>query len=192
MDANTKKKRMATRLLVFVPSILLCLLGILIAVHLFSFGYVAAALHGPKTALSLASPDGVHVAYVTDGPSIDPPNQFLFVERAAKTQFMWIADLAEDVDCIERIVWSPDGDIVVFHSRHYLPSTRVSDWTTMRIYLGKEWRRAQPRRHRTTFSSGGVRPEISQIEFPASGEFAYRLAGDDTLHRGRMDSLVGP
>ena len=103
IDANTKK-RMTRRLLVFVPSILLCLFGILIAVPLFCFGYVAAALHGPATALAVASPDGVHVAYVTDDPSIDPPNQSLLVERADKTQFMWIADIAEGVDCIERIV----------------------------------------------------------------------------------------
>ena len=192
MNSERSNKNIGIRLLVFLPLIALCILLVLIAVPLFAFGYVDVILHGPKVVLSVPSPDGNYEAYVEEAPSIDPPNQSLFVERSNKLYFMLIADLAEDIDSIEQIVWSPDSQFVVFHSHHYLTATRVSDWQTVRIYLGKEWRKSQPRRHHMTFTSGGVSRQVKAIEFPQAGSFAYQLIGDDKLYTVDIDSLVQP
>jgi len=129
-------------------------------------------------ALAVSSPDGAFTAYVEDLPSIDPPRRALFVERKDQRHFMPIANLAEDVDSIEKVVWSPDSRIVLFHSRDYLAATRVADWQTVRVYLGKEWTRHGHGR-RTTFSSGGRGSTVADIQFNASDGFTYRLTGDD-------------
>ena len=182
---NEKRSR---RLLVWLPLTALCGLIALIVLPLFAFGYVEAMLHGPKTVLSVPSPDGEYLAYVEDSPSIDPPNQSLWIERIDKIRFMLIAGLAGDVDFIKEVAWSPDSQIVVFHSKDYLTATRVSDWLTVRLYLGKEWTRSHPRRS-STFSSGGADRQVEAIEFPKAGIFTYRLKGDDRLHTVRMDLL---
>jgi len=187
---NTENKKIRRKLLVLLPLISLCIVIILIAVPLFGFGYIDAMLHGPKIVLSVPSPDGNYEAYVEEGPSIDPPNQSLFIERRDKINFMNIADLAEDVDSIKQILWSPNSKIVIFHSWCYLTATRVSDWQTVRIYLGKEWRRSKPQRHHITFTSGGVIKRIKSIGFPEAGSFTYRLEGDERMYRVRMDALV--
>ena len=144
-------------------------------------GYAAdlgnAMLRGPKSVMSVPSPDGEFTAYVEDLPSIDPPNQALFVERKDQRRFMHVGSLAEDVDSIEKIVWSPDSRIVVFHSRDYLTATRVTDWQTVRVFLGKEWKRHQPGR-RSTFSSGGRGHMVTGVEFSEVNGFSYRLKGD--------------
>jgi len=188
---NREKRFVGTRLLVLL---VLIVVGLLIAISPFphlAFAYADAALRGPKVVLSAPSPDGDYEAYVEDLPSIDPPNQALFVEHSDKVRFMHIADLAEDVDAIIRIVWSPDSNIVVFHSRDYLTATRISDWRTIRIYLGKEWTRSQPFRG-ATFACGGPQRTVEAIEFPADGRFAYRLDGNEQSSTVRMDSLVQP
>lgn len=157
---STSEKRMGRRILLWLPlgtvGVLaaFCALVGLVTIFLFGFGYVDYVLHGPKVALSAPSPDGKYVAYVEDGLSIDPPNQSLLVERGDKTRFLRIAKLAEDIDSIKEIHWSPDGGIVVFHSRRYLTAARVSDWRTVRVYLGEEWSRRRPEKLHTTFSSG--------------------------------------
>ena len=158
-------------------------------------GYAAdvgqATLRGPKTVLSVPSPDGEFTAYVEDSPSIDPPNQALFVERKDLRRFMHISDLAEDVDAIEKIVWSPDSRIVVFHSRDYLTATRVTDWQTVRVFLGKEWTRHQPGR-RATFSSGGRGRTVTAIEFSAPDGFSYRFKDGDRPHRVDFSAPAAP
>ncbi len=146
-----------------------------------------AMLYGPGVVISVTSPDGEFTAYVEDLPSIDPPNQALFVERKDQRRFMHVASLAEDVDAIEKILWSPDSRILVFHSRDYLTATRVTDWQTVRIFLGKEWTRHQPGR-RSTFSSGGRAYTVLGIEFSEKDSFSYRLKGDDTTHVVRFSA----
>jgi len=178
---NSEKTTFGKKLLVILPLITLAVLLLLIAVSLFSFGYVEAILHGPKIVMSLSASNGNFEAYVEELPSIDPPNQSLFVENSNKRNFMHIADLSEDVDSIKEIQWSPDSEIVIFHSHHYLTATRVKDWRTVRIYLGKEWRRSRPQRHHTTFSSGGVQQTVETIKFSKSGSFSYRLKGSNNF-----------
>lgn len=165
----------------------------LVAVLLFllTSGYIGFVLTGPELVESVQSPDGKYLAYVEELPSIDPPNQSLCVERADGQHYMRIADLAEDVDSIEEIVWSPDSGIVVFHSRHYLTATRVSDWSKVRAYLGKEWRRSKPDR-RSTFTSGGIEHLLTEIEFPECDVIAYRVEGEEALREIRMAQWLVP
>lgn len=182
-----KERKVFSRLLVWLPLVALCAVVALVLLPLFAFGYIDVMLHGPKVVTSILSPDGKYEAYVEEGPSIDPPNQSLWVERSDKLHVLRIADLVEDVDYIKEIVWSPDSRLVVFHSKDYLTATRVSDWLTVRVYLGKEWRRSHPRRFPSTFSAGGANRQVEAVEFPEPGAFAYRLKGDETPHTVRMD-----
>ncbi len=130
--------------------------------------------------MSVASPDGRYIAYVEGSPSIDPPNQRLLVQRSDKSKFMCIAKLAEDVDSIQTIEWSPDSEFVLFRSRDYLTATRVSDWKTVRIYLGQEWVRSKPTEF-STFAAPSPR-EVQQVEFSGKGAFTYRLKGEPEPH----------
>ena len=141
-----------------------------------------AMWRGPKTVMSAASPDGEFTAYVEDLPSFDPPNQALFVERQDQRHFMHIADLAEDVDAIEKVFWSPDSRIVIFHSRDYLTATRVADWQTVRVFLGSEWTRHQPARA-STFTSGESGRTVTAIQFEGPDSFSYQLKDDPRPHR---------
>jgi len=169
--ALVKKVFTVVLVLAYVPILIVLLL-------LWSTGYFAAVIRGPKIVQSLPSPDGKHIAYVEESPSIDPPNQSLWVERSDKLHFMCIADLAEDVDFIKKVMWSPDSQIVVFLSQCYLTATRVSDWQTVRIYLGKEWIRSRPSRVSTFCGAQPIR-KVTAVEFPAPDNVAYQIDDDD-------------
>jgi len=158
----------------------------LVAVPLFAFGIVDGIVNGPEAILEVASPDGQYLAYVNEFPSMDPPNQSLLIERKDQSRFLPIAKLGEDIDSIKEVIWSPDSSFVIFHSRLYLTATRISDWQTTRIYLGTEWRRHKPTR-RTTFSGAQPDQVVTDIRFPESGYFTYRLKNDDKIHTVRID-----
>ena len=153
-------------------------------------GIITAIISGPNIVQSVPSPDGNFEAYVEEQPSIDPPNQFLYVQRSDLRHYMYIAHLAEDVDAIRRIHWSPYSDVVVFETMVYLIAVRVPGYQTVKIYLGREWRRTEPSM-RSTFTSGGPSLSVAAIEFPESGAFSYRLKGSDEFTTIQMDSLVG-
>jgi len=148
-----------------------------------------AAIRGFKVVTAVPSPNGNHVAYVQELPSIDPPNQALLVERKDQRHFMPIAHLAGDVDAIERIVWSADSRIVVFQSHDYLTAARVADWQTVRVFLASEWTRHQPKRN-STFTSAGPRLEVEAIAFREPDSFAYRLKGEDRWQTVRFSPLA--
>jgi len=175
--------------IVLVVAIVLLSWRILVPLMSYAADLGNAMLRGPKTVMSVPSPDGAFVAYVEDLPSIDPPNQALLVEHKDQRHFMLIGHLAGDVDSIEQIVWSPDGGIVVFHSRDYLTATRVTDWQTVRVFLGKEWTRTQSRR-RSTFTSGGRGQTVVAIEFGEPDGFAYRLKHDARPRRVHFSDLI--
>jgi len=183
MNGNNRKL-----ILSLFTSISLLITLALVIVPLFAFGYVDAIINGPDTILEVPSPDGQYLAYVIEAPSIDPPNQSLMIERKDKSRFLPIAKLAEDIDSIKEIMWSPDSSIVIYHSRLYLTATRISDWQTIRIYLGVERRRHKPVR-RATFSSAGPHHEVETIRFPESGCFTYQLKDNDKIHKVRMNLL---
>jgi hypothetical protein len=91
-----------------------------------------------------------------------------------------VADLTEDVDSIKAILWSPDNNIVLYHSRCYLTAVYLPDWQMVRIYLGQEWIRHEPKR-RTTFSGAQPKTEVTEIAFPGPGKFSYRLKGETRM-----------
>ena len=111
---------------------------------------------------SVLSPDGNYEAYVEEGPSIDPPNQSLYIQRSDGIHFLLIAKLPEDIDSIKEILWSPNSEIVVFHTRHSLTAVRLPDFQTVRIHIGKEWRRTKADKM-STFSSGEPHASVSPV-----------------------------
>jgi len=145
-------------------------------------GLLTWVTQGPNIIQAVKSPDQQYVAYVQERPSIDPPNQALYIERSDNTHFLGIAQLAEDIDSIIKTVWSPDSQIVVFHSRCYLTAVRISDWKIIRIYLGKEWKRHEPK-HVSAFSGAQPIKNVGSIDFPETDCFSYSIEGDDTQYK---------
>jgi len=170
-----------TKWIICLPVFLLAFIGLLFILAQFGSGYVNFVINGPKIVAEAASPDGQYVAYVTDMPSLDGPNQSLMIERIDKTRFLGIAQLTGDVDSINEILWAPDSSYVVYHSDCYLTVTRVSDWQTQRVYLGHEWRRAAPKRQ-STFCSAMPDRFVEAIDFPDQATLSYRIKGDDQLY----------
>ena len=176
------------KFLAWFSSVSLIVTLTLIVVPLFAFGVIDGIVNGPEAILEVTSPDGQYVAYVNESPSMDPPNQSLLIERKDQSRFLPIAKLGEDIDSIKEVIWSPDSSFVIFHSHLYLTVTRISDWQTTRIYLGEEWRRHKPTR-RTTFSGAQPHQIVTDIKFPESGYFTYRLKNEDEIHSVRIDLL---
>jgi len=143
---------------------------------------------GPNVVQLLASPDQKFEAYVVERPSIDPPNQSLFIQRSDNIHFVRVAKLAEDIDSIKEIHWSPQSDIVVFHTRCNLIAVRIPGYQTVKIPLGGEWTRTKAKK-RSTFTGAGPRVAVAEIEFPRAGSFSYRLEGVDTAKTIQMDTL---
>lgn len=143
---------------------------------------------GPNIVQSVVSPDEEFEAYVVESPSIDPPNQSLFIQRSDNIHFVSVAKLGEDIDSIKEIHWSPQSDIAVFHTRCYLIATQVPGYQTVKIPLGGEWTRTKASK-RSTFTGAGPRVTVAEIQFPEPGSFGYRLEGGDAFKTVRMDSF---
>jgi hypothetical protein len=138
-------------------------------------GWIKAAFAGPSVVQSVFSPDGRFEAYVIEAPSIDPPNQSLFV-RCDKVHSKRIAKLPEDVDSIQKIHWSPHSDVVVFQTLFSLIAAHVPDYKIVEIPLGGEW---HWRKNGTFWVDYNDAKRIAAIEFPEQGAFSYRLEGSD-------------
>jgi hypothetical protein len=143
---------------------------------------------GPNVVQSVMSPDRNFEAYVVERPSIDPPNQSLSIQRSDNIHFVRVAKLAEDIDAIREIHWSPQSDIVVFHTRCNLIAVRVPGYQTVKIPLGGERIRTKASK-RSTFSSAGPRVTVADIQFPQAGSFSYRLEGTDAFKAIPMSAL---
>lgn len=150
--------------------------------------YVKIFFTGPNVVQSVMSPNGDFEAYVVEAPSIDPPNQSLFIQRSDNIHFLSIADLAEDIDSIKKIHWSPQSDIVVFHTRCHLIAVRVPGYQTVKIPLGGEWIRTKASK-RSTFSGAGPRVAVADIQFLQPSSFSYRLEGADAFKKIQMSSF---
>ena len=150
--------------------------------------HVKAFFTGPDIIQSVTSPDQNFEAYVVERPSIDPPNQFLFIQRSDNIHFVRVAKLAEDIDAIKEIHWSPQSDIVVFHTRCNLIAVRVPGYETVKIPLGGEWIRTKASKQ-STFSGAGPRVAIADVQFPQAGSFSYRMEGVDTAKTIQMDTF---
>lgn len=150
--------------------------------------YVKNCFTGPNVVQSVMSPDGNFEAYVVETPSIDPPNQSLFIQRSDNIHYVSVAKLSEDIDSIRKIHWSPQSDIVVFHTRCYIIAVRVPGYQIIKIPLGGEWIRTKPGKH-STFTGAGPRVAVADIQFPRLGSFSYLLEGTDTFKIITLDSF---
>ena len=171
----------ALRVIKFMILSVTYIILLIVLIFFWQTGILRYWTSGPKVIQTVASPDQEYVAYVQESPSIDPPNQSLYVERHDKSHFMFLAKLAEDIDSIIKIVWSSDSQMVVFHSKCYLTAVRISDWKIIRIYLGKERLRYSPQ-HGSTFSSAGPIRRVELIDFPEPNHVGYRLENDKNLY----------
>jgi hypothetical protein len=162
-------------------------LGIAIAVHTPTIpAFVKDFYTGPQVVQSVVSPDGNFEAYVVERPSIDPPNQSLFIQRKDSIHFVSIAKLAEDIDSIEKIHWSSQSDIALFQTRCNLIAVHIPGYQTVKIPLGGEWMRTKARK-RSTFTGAGPRVAVANIDFPQANSFSYRLEGTETFKTVPMD-----
>ena len=146
-------------------------------------------VNGPKIVKSATSPNGAYEAYVVDSPAIDGPDQSLYIEQSDGLHFLEIADLPEDIDFIEDIHWSPQGDMVVFKTYKNLYVVCLPSYKTVSIYLGRPWRRASQGR-RSTFSSGSVRLQVKNIAFPEPGVVTYEIEGASKTQRLDIASFL--
>jgi len=145
-------------------------------------GYVKELVTGPDIEQSVISPDGNFEAIVVNKPSVDPPNQHLYVWQVSigskKQAVYWkkIAQLPEDVDRIEKIHWSPYSDIVVFQTYFSLIAVAVPDYGMANIPLGgkEQWRD-----NGTFWVDYDNVMRIEAIDFPEPGAFSYRSEGAD-------------
>lgn len=181
------KKRVLARAL--IPAIVLMpvyafmgFMMILFGPYLYACG--SAMINGPNVVQSVVSPDGAFEAYVVDSPSIDGPNQSLYIDRSDGIHFLNVAGLAEDIDSIESIHWSPQSDIVVFKSYRNLFAVCLPSFKTVQIPFGAEWRRTA-RQRGSTFTSGGLRYHVGNIAFPEAGVVTYEI--EETKEVKRLD-----
>ena len=165
-------------------------LVLILFIGLYANTHIIAFVSGHNVVQSEISPDGNFEAYVEDHPSPDGPNQYLLVQRSDAVHFLIIAHLAEDIDSIQEIHWSPYSDVVLFQTQVYLIATRVPGYQTVKIYLGSEWRRKKPSKQ-SSFTAGGIEHRVAEVGFPEPGAFSYRLEGSDQFHIIQMDSLLG-
>jgi hypothetical protein len=179
--SRLKKKERKVKLIVVsaVASILLSPTYVPIGIGIGFFvptvpSYVKDFFTGPNVIRSVTSPDQNFEAYVVERPSIDPPNQSLFIQRSDNIHFVHVAKLAKE------IYWSPQSDIVVFHTRCNLIAVCVPGYQIIKIPLGGEWIRTKAKK-RSTFTGAGARIAIADVQFPQAGSFSYRLEGVDTF-----------
>ena len=81
---------------------------------LLSAGCTAKDFGFPRVQVEATSPSGSQVAYVRNHPSIDPPNQSLWMKDLGTGKRTKLRKLGEDADWCNAISWSGGGDTVAF------------------------------------------------------------------------------
>ena len=153
--------------------------------------YLASGLRGPQVVESVFSPDMAYEAYVVEHPSIDPPNQTLFIQTRDERHFVVVAQLGEDVDSIRQVHWSPDGSMVIFVTRNFLYAVHVPGYEMVGIPLANEFGRYQPGKF-TSFGGGISQKVVAEVSFPEPGVFSYHLEGEEQPQAPvRMAELLG-
>jgi hypothetical protein len=181
--------------------LLIILLILLLAVGLCAFtpagqfgralvGWAVDLAGGAEIVQSVWSPDMEFEAYVVDYPSIDPPNQRLFIQRRDEQHFVVVAQLGEDVDSIETIHWSPAADMVVFETRNYLYAVHTPGFEMTTIPLANEFFHYRPGKF-NSFGGGISQKSVEAVTFPEPGVFAYQLEGETAPRTVRMAEMLG-
>ena len=141
----------------------------------------------PNVIMSVASPNGEYEAYVVEEPSFDPPNQSLFIRKKESNSFNLIDILAEDVDCIKKIIWSPDNKIVVFNTNDYLIITKISNFNSVKIRLSGAWKWKD--KNQKTFASFPSIKKIEKIEFIDSVTVRVKFEKENTFKEFNLNNL---
>ena len=145
--------------------------------------------NGPNIVESAWSPNMEFEAYVVEWPSIDPPNQTLYIQRRDDQHFIVVAQLGEDVDSIRSILWSPTADMVVFHTQNYLYAVHTPGYEMAVIPLASEFYHYQPGKF-GTYGGGIPEKSVAEVTYPETGVFAYRLADEEFPRIIRMAELL--
>ncbi len=142
---------------------------ILIAVAVwFTFGFNSK----PGKVMSVNSPQGSYEAYVVENPSIDPPNQGLFISKTGTNEFRLVANLPEDIESAQKLYWTEDGNKAIFVTNWHLFVTDVQNFNTKKISLNPDWWKWQ--QGGKTFSSSGTSVVVEELEFIGSDSLRYR------------------
>jgi hypothetical protein len=88
-------------------------LGLVLVFAVATFACDATQLGWPRIPFRVPSPDGRVVAFVRNHPSVDPPDQSLWLQ-SSKGRATELARLAPDAEWCNLIVWSADSRRVAF------------------------------------------------------------------------------
>lgn len=158
---------MKGRILTVMITALITIILIALAVY-FIFGFNSR----PETVLTANSPQGSYEAYVVDNPSVDPPNQALFIARTGTGEFRLVAKLPEDIESAQKIYWTEDGSKAIFVTDWHLFITDVKTFSTRKISLNPDWWKWDT--DRKTFSSSGTAVVMEDLELYGSDSLTYR------------------
>lgn len=164
-NIKTMKKRILT---ISVTAIMTTV--VILTIEYFLFGLN----NKPNQSVSFDSPDGIYKAYVVENPSLDPPNQSLFISKNGYDDFRLVEDLPEDIENIQQIYWSPDSKTVVFLTNWHLIITDVDKFNSKKISINPDWWRWH--KNKGTFSSSNKTIEIKEMQFINSDTLKYRTS----------------
>jgi hypothetical protein len=167
---------MKNRLMTVIVTMVITIGLIALAVYFF-FGFN----NKPGDALSVNSPDGLFRANVVDNPSLDPPEQSVFISRTESNEFRLVDDLPGDIDWVKQISWSPDSRIAVFQTNWYLIITDVYKFNIKKISLNPDWWKWN-KNGRTFFSSERT-VRMDEFQFINSDTLSYRTDDMDRALR---------
>lgn len=160
---NTMKGKLLTAIIAAVITVILMSLA----------GYFILGFNSkPETVLSVASPQGLFEAYVIENPSIDPPNQSLFISKTGTPEFRLVATLPEDIESAQKIWWTEDGKTAIFVTSWHLIITDVQNFNTRKISLNPDWWKKHE--DRKTFSSSDKTVIMEEIYLYGSDSLSYR------------------
>jgi hypothetical protein len=196
------RRKSCTWLVVVVVLVGICVLAAGLAARPYLpavYSLASTGLRGTQLIRSSVSPDGAYEAYVVEAPSVDPPNQSLYIQTRDEIDFVFVAQLVEDVDSIQDIQWSPGSDVVVFVTRNNLFAALVPNFSVLKIPLDSPLAHYQPGKF-TSFGGGIPQYKVAELTFPEPGTFAYRLvsvktgsqAGPDILKTIHLGEVLEP
>ncbi|NLE33934.1 MAG: hypothetical protein GX622_02415 [Bacteroidales bacterium] len=158
---------MKSRILIAMIMALVTIILIAVAVW-FVFGFNTK----PGKVMSVNSPQGTYEAYVTENPSIDPPNQGLFISKTGTGDFRLVAHLPEDIESAQKLYWSKDGTRAIFVTNWHLFITDVQNLNTRKISLNPDWWKWQE--GKKTFTSSGTSVVMEELILTGSDSLTYR------------------
>jgi len=158
---------MKGRILTAMITALITVIIIALAVY-FLFGFNTR----PDTVLSVDSPQGLYEAYVVENPSLDPPNQALFISKTGTGEFRLVARLPEDIEATRKICWTDDGNKAIFITNWHLIITDVRNFNTSKISLNPDWWKWN--QGEKTFSSSGTPVVLEELDLYGSDSLTYR------------------